>query len=75
MINLRHDENPSEMKWLVAVRRFSRTAAAWGLAARRRHGVDSTSVPEVQGKLEAGYPRQLQGNERAVDAKGCFHGA
>jgi hypothetical protein len=31
VIDLRHDENPSEMKWLVAVRHFSRTAASGGL--------------------------------------------
>ena len=49
MIDLRHDENPSEMRCLVAIRRRANSLGT-SLVATGSRGLDSISVPGVQGK-------------------------
>jgi hypothetical protein len=45
---MRHDENPPEMKCLVAIRREAK-CLGWSLDGNGKSGLDSISLPKVQG--------------------------
>jgi hypothetical protein len=61
MIDLRHDEIPPEMRCLMTIR-MDCECRGYGPEGNGKQGLDSTSVPRVQGKAT------LQNGEKLLTA-------
>jgi hypothetical protein len=74
MIDARHDENPSEMRCLVAIR-IVRERLGASLGGNGKSGLDSICIRRVQGRFRAGcgavpVQDQVQGQVQAGATRG-----